>query len=256
MNRKYKYFIYLMSFFIVLILLFFFHFNSLKSFRVAHAGGEYNSLKYSNSIAAMYFNSKYTRYIELDLQLTKDNRLVCIHDPLMSNKYFNEVKQDPKLRVRLNSKNSEFPDKDFCYDESLKEFLEQNQDVIIITDFKTDNLKGLNFIKNYFEQSSERFIPQIYNEKEYLPVKNLGYKDVIFTLYRVSHYSNEKIAQIIQSLDLFGLTMDPPRLRSGIADKIQNKDFLIYVHTVNSYLRFLQYKIFFGADEIYTDNLF
>ena len=91
---------------------------------------------------------------------------------------------------------------------------------------------------------------------EYLPVKDLGYEDVIFTLYRVSHYSNEKIAQIIQSLDLFGLTMDPPRLRSGIADKIQNKDFLIYVHTVNSYLRFLQYKIFFGADEIYTDNLF
>ena len=43
----------------------------------------------------MNFNSKYTKYIELDLQLTKDNRLVCVHDPLMHNKYFNEVKQDP-----------------------------------------------------------------------------------------------------------------------------------------------------------------
>jgi glycerophosphoryl diester phosphodiesterase len=191
----------------------------------------------------MNLNSKYTKYIELDLQLTKDNRLVCIHDPLINNKYFNELQK-------------KFPEKDFCYDETLIKFLEENQQIIIITDFKTDNLTGLQFIKNNFKQFSKRFIPQIYNEDEYLPVKNLGYKEIIFTLYRVGSYSNAKIVKIIENFDLFGLTMDPPRLRSGIADKIQNKNFLIYVHTVNSYLRFLQYKIFFGADEIYTDNLF
>ena len=244
MKSKYKY-----HFFFILILLFFLifslflYFNSLKTFRVAHAGGEYNGLKYANSIAAMNFNSKYTKYIELDLQLTKDNRLVCIHDPLVNNKYFNQIKK-------------EYSKKDFCYDETLIKFLEENQQVIIITDFKTDNLAGLDFIKNNFEKYSKRFIPQIYNEDEYLPVKNLGYEEIIFTLYRVGSYSNTKIVKIIQDFDLFGLTMDPPRLRSGIADKIYDKDFIIYVYTVNSYLRFLQYKMFFGADEIYTDKLF
>lgn len=244
MKSKYKY-----HFFFILILLFFlifslfFYFNSLKIFRVAHAGGEYNGLKYVNSIAAMNFNSKYTKYIELDLQLTKDNRLVCIHDPLINNKYFNELQK-------------EFSEKDFCYDETLMKFLEENKQIIIITDFKTDNIKGLKFIKNNFEQFSKRFIPQIYNDDEYLPVKKLGYEKIIFTLYRVGSYSNEKIAKIIKNFDLFGLTMDPARLRSGIVEKVHNKDFLIYVYTVNSYLRFLQYKIFFGADEIYTDNLF
>ena len=243
MKKKYKIALFIISFiFFLLILFFFLYLNSLKSFRVAHAGGQYNGLKYANSISAINFNSKYTKYIELDMQLTKDNRLVCIHDPIISEKNFSEIKKD-------------FPDKDFCYDVSLKNFLEQNPEIIIITDFKTDNLKGLNFIKNYFDKFSKRFIPQIYDEHQYLPVKNLGYDEVIFTLYRVS-YSNEMIVQIIKDFDIFALTMDPARLRSGIADKIRNKNFLIYVHTVNSYFRFLQYKIFFGADEIYTDNLF
>ncbi len=244
MKKKHKYYFYfvlILSFFLIFIL--YLYFNSLKEFRVAHAGGEYNGLKYVNSIAAMKLNSKYTKYIELDLQLTKDNRLVCIHDPLINKKYFNELKK-------------EFPKKDFCYDETLIKFLKENQKIIIITDFKTDNIAGLNFIKKNFEQFSKRFIPQIYNEDEYLPVKKLGYEKIVFTLYRVGSYSNEKIAKIVENFDLFGLTMDPPRLRSGIVEKLHNKNFLIYVYTVNSYFRFLQYKIFFGADEIYTDNLF
>ena len=77
--------------------------------------------------------------------ITKDNRLVCIHDPIISGKTFSEIKKD-------------FPNKDFCYDVSLKKFLQQNPEIIIITDFKTDNLKGLNFIKNYFDKFSKRFI--------------------------------------------------------------------------------------------------
>ena len=257
MKTKYKYYFYIsLLFFIFLGVILFLYFNSFKTFRVAHAGGGYKGINYTNSIAAMNFNSKYTKYIELDLQLTKDNRLVCVHDPLMHDKYFDEVKLDPTLRARLNPLDKKFPENDFCYDDTLKKFLEENQEIIIITDFKTDNLTGLKFIKSYFEQFSTRFIPQIYNEDEYFAVKKLGYEEIIFTLYRVGSYSNEKIAKIVENLDLFGLTMDPSRLRSGIVDKIKNKDFFIYVYTVNSYLRFLQYKIFFGADEIYTDNLF
>lgn len=240
--KKYIFFYLTLILFFLIFFLFLYNFN-LREFRVAHAGGELNGLKYVNSIASMKLNSKYTKYIELDLQLTKDNRLVCINDPLINNKYFNKLLK-------------EFPEKDFCYDETLIKFLKENQEIIIITDFKTDNIQGLNFIKKNFEQFSKRFIPQIYNEHEYLPVKKLGYEKIIFTLYRVSSYSNEKIAKIIENFDLFGLTMDPARLKSRIIKKIHKKDFLIYVYTVNSYLRFLQYKIFFGADEIYTDNLF
>ena len=60
----------------------------------------------------------------------------------------------------------------------------------------------------------------------------------------------------LKKMDLYAITMDPARLRSGIAKKIDKNDFFVYVHTVNSLIRFIQYKLFFGADEIYTDNLF
>ena len=82
------------------------------------------------------------------------------------------------------------------------------------------------------------------------------YSKIIFTFYRMSNHSNEQISKIIKQMDLFAITMDPARLRSGIIKKIDKKFFFVYVYTVNSFLRFLQYKIFFGADEIYTDTLF
>lgn len=50
--------------------------------------------------------------------------------------------------------------------------------------------------------------------------------------------------------------MDPSRIRKGIMKKLDKNKYFVYVHTVNSRLRFLQYKLFFGADEIYTNTLF
>lgn len=225
------------------ILLFNFYLNNNKNLRIGHAGGKFNNKSYPNSLAAINFNSKFTKYFELDLQLTKDNRLVCLHHPIIEDKNFSDIKD------KIINEN-------YCYDVTLKKFLDENKEIIIITDFKTDNIQGLNFIKKNFSNISSRFIPQIYREDEYKIVKNLGFERIIFTMYRVSSYSNKKIAKIIENMDLFAITMNPPRLRSGIMKLITKKDYFVYVYTVNSYLRFLQYKLFFDADEIYTDILF
>ena len=240
MSKKFKLFLILipLSFFI-----FFLYLNFNKDKRVAHAGGEYEDKIYTNSINSIEANYKFTKYFEIDLQLTKDNRLVCLHNPLVHNKTFNEIKEN----ILRNN---------FCFDETLKKLLNKNKEIIIITDFKTDNFKGLNFIKNYFASDAYRFIPQIYFENEYLKVRELGFKKIIFTLYRIPNYSNDHILKILKKMDLYAITMDPARLRSGIAKKIDKNDFFVYVHTVNSLIRFIQYKLFFGADEIYTDNLF
>ena len=228
----------LLSFFI-----FFIYINFDKNLRVAHAGGEYKDKIYTNSIASIESNYKFTKYFEIDLQLTKDNRLVCLHDPLVHNNTFNEIKD----KILKNN---------FCYDESLKNLLNKNKEILIITDFKTNNIQGLNFIKDYFKSDIHRFIPQIYFENEYIKVKELGFQKIIFTLYRVPNYSNDHLYNIIQKMDLYAITMDPARLRSGIVKKFDKKNFIIYVHTINSLIRLIQYKLFFGADEIYTDNLF
>ncbi len=230
------------------VFIFYIYLNFNKDLRVAHAGGQFKDKVYVNSITAMESNHKFINYFEIDLQLTTDNRLICLHNPLSSaapihNGTFNELKN----YILKN---------DLCYDEKLKKFLKQNKKIFIITDFKNNNLKGLNFIKEYFETDIHRFIPQIYYEDEYIKIKDLGFKNIIFTFYKIPDYSNDQIYKIIKKMDLFAITMNPARLRSGIVKKFDEKDFFIYVHTVNSLIRFIQYKLFFGADEIYTDNLF
>ena len=226
----------------VLIFVLSIYLNLNKNLRIAHAGGEYNNKDYSNSIASIEHNLRFTKYFELDLQLTKDNRLVCLHDPLIKDVTFNEIKE-------LIFKN------DYCYDETLKKLLNKNKEIFIITDFKTDNIQGLNFIKKYFGSDINRFIPQIYFENEYIKAKELGFKKIIFTFYKIPNYSNDHLYKIIKKMDLFAITMDPARLRSGIIKKFDEKNFFVYVSTVNSLLRFIQYRLFFGANEIYTSTL-
>jgi len=234
---------YLISLVLIIIIFFILYLDNNKNLRVAHAGGQFEGKTYPNSIQSISFNTQYTKYFELDFQLTKDRRLVCLHHPNVSNNYFHEIKDE----IFKNN---------YCYDKILKDFLKKNKEVIIITDFKSDNIEGVSFIKDYFNQESSRFIPQIYYENEYQKAKDLGFDKIIFTFYRMSNHSNEQISKIIKQMDLFAITMDPARLRSGIIKKIDKNSFFVYVYTVNSFLRFLQYKIFFGADEIYTDTLF
>ena len=183
MSKKFKLslILILLSFFV-----FFLYLNFNKDKRVAHAGGEYKNKIYTNSISSIKANYKFTKYFEIDLQLTRDNRLVCLHDPLIHNKTFNEIKEN----IFRNN---------FCFDETLKKLLNENKEIIIITDFKTDNLQGLNFIKKYFASDTHRFIPQIYFENEYLKVRELGFKKIIFTLYRIPNYSNDHIHKIIKN---------------------------------------------------------
>ena len=54
-----------------------------KNLRVAHAGGQYLDFEYPNSTRGININKNYIKYFEIDLQLTKDNRLICLHDPLV-----------------------------------------------------------------------------------------------------------------------------------------------------------------------------
>lgn len=239
MSKKYLIFIILA---ILSFLIFFIYLNFNKDLRVAHAGGQYKNKSYLNSIASIEYNYKFTKYFEIDLQLTKDNRLVCLHDPSIKNVTFNEIKE-------LIFKN------DYCYDETLKKLINKNKEIVIITDFKTDNIQGLDFIKKYFGSDINRFIPQIYFENEYIKAKELGFKKIIFTLYKIPNYSNDHLYKIIKKMDLFAITVNPARLRSGIIKKFDEKNFLVYVSTVNSLLRFIQYRFFFGADEIYTSTL-
>ena len=46
---------------------------------IAHAGGGFNDLTYTNSIDALELNKKNYKFFELDFFLTDDGKLVCAH---------------------------------------------------------------------------------------------------------------------------------------------------------------------------------
>jgi len=99
----------------------------------------------------------------------------------------------------------------------------------VVTDFKTDNIEGLALIASRAGSLQHRFIPQIYDISEYSAVRELGYKEVILTTYRLRP-SKESYRQI-DELDLFAVTV--PKDRVGDAAGIISNN-RIFTHTINA----------------------
>ena len=210
--------------------------------RVAHAGGGFKNKTYTNSIDALEENKEDFLFFEIDFYLTEDNKVVCSHDHSHNLKSFKNFNSYIKT-------NKEFKECTFI---TLRKWLYENPNKIIITDFKNKNIEGLKFISENFLDFSDRFIPQIYHPKEYHRVKKLGFKNIIWTLYKYNK-SNDSVLLYTDKMDLFAVTMNRSRAVSGLAKELNKKNIKSYVHTINSiedYYRFLEiYKV----DQIYTD---
>ena len=210
--------------------------------RVAHAGGGFNNQIYTNSIEALESNKNYYLFFEIDFFLTGDNYLVCEHD------FGDHLKTLKKFNEFAKKKKSYTP----CTYKTLKNWLLKNPDKIIITDFKNRNIEGLIFISKNFKNFKDQFIPQIFHPKEYNKVKNLGYKNIIWTLYRYDK-SNDSVLLFSNKMKLFAITMNPARARSGLAKLLKKKNIKTYVHTINNVKDYYRYIKLYKVDQIYTD---
>ena len=215
-------------------------------YRVLHAGGIYKDQRYTNSIEALEKNKKDFKYFELDFQLTKDNKLICEHDI------------DPNIIFYDNflNKNSKKKIKS-CEYESLKKWLRNNPEKIIITDVKSNNnLEALKFIKNNFDNYKKNFIPQIYNPKNYELVKNMGYDDIIWTLYRNDYQDFDKIIKILKNKVYFAVTMPIDTAKKGLSKKIKDETKTkTFVHTVNFRREVVKMIFIHKVTDIYTDRV-
>lgn len=219
------------------------NFSLNKLDRVAHAGGGYNNQTYTNSIEALNFNKNKFNLFEIDFYLNKNDQLICTHNAedqfIDLNKFIKKYKYTP------------------CTLETLNKWLINNPNKKIVTDVKTNNLKALKKIKKEIADFDEKFIPQIYYPKEYEDVKNLGYKKIIWTLYRLD--GNQKdlnyILTNLKKMDIFSVTMPERFVLQGYANEISEININTYVHTINTKKRYFLYKYFLGVDNIYTDWL-
>ena len=197
-------------------------------YRVLHAGGIYKNQIYTNSIEALEKNKKGFKYFELDLQLTKDNKIICGHDININILFYDQfLIENSKKKIKN------------CDYKSLKNWLKKNPEKIIITDVKSDNnLKALKFIQHNFDNYKKNFIPQIYYPKNYELVKNMGYNDIIWTLYRYPINGMDqdlnKIISIIKNKTFFAITMSKYWAKKGLSKRIKKETGTrILVHTID-----------------------
>lgn len=218
---------------------------------VAHAGGAIYGFRYTNSLEALeksYENG--FKLIEVDFEWTTDNQIVAIHDwgPMVERLFMTEAKIF-SLEEFKNTK--AFQNLTLMELKALVEWLKNHPDVYIITDAKKRNIDFLKVISEIYPDIQKQIIPQIYYFTEYRPAKEMGYENIILTLYRLDN-SDKEILNFVSMNPVFAVTMPIERGFSPLPSMLQDINVPTYIHTVNDLFTYEKLRDN-GVFGIYTD---
>lgn len=220
---------------------------------IAHAGGRIKGLTYTNCKEA--FDKSYEdgyKFIEVDFEWTTDGQPVLLHswDGFLT-KFFGVEPKRYSLKV--------FRSFDMINNwhqmtlESLTHWMKEHPDVYIITDVKDNNLKLLSLISQNYPDLQKQIIPQIYFMDEYIRAEHLGYKNIIYTLYRSSNTA-EEIVDFAKHNKLLAITMPIAKAKTDLPKVLGDIGVFSYSHTINDIdlAKMLEDQ---GIDGFYTDDL-
>ncbi len=225
--------------------------------RVAHAGGALEGNTYLNCYDAIkQYYEQGIRLFELDVEYTTDNKPVMLHSwDGFQWKYFG-LDRNKKCTYEefMNAKmiNNYTP---LSVAKLSKYMKEEFPEMFWVTDTKQNNKLLLLVIAFEYPELLSRIIPQVYNIDEYYYAKNVGFENIILTLYN-SNLSDKEIISLCKTHHPFAITMPISRaLDSKLSQKLSKENTYVYTHTVNDVETFkkLQSK---GVKGIYTDILF
>ena len=140
----------------------------------------------------------------------------------------------------------------------LVSFLEQHPDFYFVTDIKDDNVTACKILADYCPMWIDHFIIQIYHAAEYDKVRELGFRNIIFTLYAAPSEEREvnTLIAFFAEHDLLGYTYwaSPYDWTDIYLQTFVDAGITSYVHTVNEKE---QRDIFLknGVSAIYTDEV-
>ena len=204
--------------------------------RIAHAGGAADGVRYTNSFDALDQNRAHFDLFEIDFVWTSDDHLVCLHD--WSGNFrasFNIDRDGPVTLAEFKrlSADAQFRN---CTLESLVDWLEANPGTRIVPDVKDRNTAAMQRIATLYPEHIDRFVAQIYQPDEYPLVRALGFKDIIWTVYRYHPHDREiLIPSWLSFMDLYGLAMPVVTAEEGLAQQARKETgVLSWAHTVNS----------------------
>lgn len=224
--------------------------------RVAHSGGSVNGLTYTNSLQALDENKVFFDYLEIDFLLTSDGHLVCLHS-------WGEEIHKALFGERLNTPVSlaEFREANeggfltACDLESLTEWVNNNPSKWIITDIKEPgrNVELLADLIENHDVLASRLIPQAYTFEETYKIKELGFRNIILTTYRMGRLDEGDFLGRASSAPIFAVTMTSGQ--AGFLSSELNKIGIpTYVFTVNDPEWFAKLRDL-GVSNVYTDVL-
>lgn len=218
---------------------------------VSHAGGAIYGFRYTNSLEALEESYKNGfKLIELDFQWTSDNKPVLIHDWLSSTERLFMI--DARVLSHSEFKSLDtFQGLTLMDLDDLANWLRSKEDVSIVTDVKTGNLEFLKLVAEKYKDIQEQIVPQIYSFEEYLPAKELGYNNIILTLYK-SEYEDDEVLEFAKENQVYAITMPLDRGRSELPMLLKENNINSYVHTINDFYIFEELYDN-GATGIYTD---
>jgi len=205
---------------------------------VAHGGGFIEGYMTTNSVeAVMESIAEGYKLIELDIDFSSDGKLIMIHDWDRTARTYFGVTFKKKLRQSEFEKiliDGKFHTLTF---DKLTTILDGASDVRIVTDVKSDNIGALTEIAEKYPGYVDRIIPQIYSYDQYDTVKNLGYRDIILTLYAMPTVDYDELMGFIRSHELYAVTVGDtheyqiPDLKA----KLASDGVTVYYHPVNDF---------------------
>ncbi len=232
-----------------------------KDTLIGHSFFGIDEISYTGSKEAFLIGyDKGIRTFEVDLGLTKDEKLVLIHDWSIFNTFSSIPTEEEFLKTKILNKYTTLSLTD------LLNLMEEYQNIFIVTDSKYTEEESIKKEFQYLvnkakelgkEKILNRFIIQIYNENMYDIVEEIyPFKNIIFTLYQRWNGSDyldfENIVKWSKEKNIKGITMWNYLYNDTIKEIITRYNINIYVHTendINKAKEFLKN----GVTGIYTD---
>ncbi len=225
--------------------------------RIAHAGGGINGKTYTNSYEALDYNhGRGFLFFELDFVFTHDKKIICLHD---WGKNFKSIFGVYAQRRFTLQEFKDFQELIPCYKnctlDGLAEWMKKNPSTYIITDIKEHNIQALEAILKTLPNAKQRVIPQIYNPHNFTKVKDMGYEQVIWTLYRFGGNNDSVLKWVDTFRGKFAVTMPKERAKSDLPQKLKQRNIPSYVHTINTVEEAKFYMDKCEVTNVYTDFL-
>lgn len=239
---------------------------------IAHAGGGYRGLSYTNSLDAIVDNYQNGhRVFEVDFLLTSDKQIVLRHDwgPEFKAAFEQEDSWESDVPTYEEYKNSLIGGR-FTVGtlENLCNFMITHKDVYIVTDTKDADLvlvkEMFDILYNYlldnnYEKLMDRFVVQIYTDEMLETVNDIAdFPNKIYTLYYRQALGEEidweRFADFCVDNNIESVTLPANWVGRETCNTLTQNNLVIYTHTINR-LKDMKSFMDMGVWGIYTDWL-